>query len=114
MNATDGSGRINLTNKSGITDDYPTWSPDGTKIAFTTGRDGNDEIYLMDTDGTNLKRLTQNTYHDAYALWSPDGSTIVFESDRSGKLNIWTMNALDGSDATRLTVNDSFNRFVSW
>lgn len=112
MNA-DGSSQTNLTDHSGI--DYdPCWSPDGTKIVFTTERDGNNEIYLMDLNGTILKRLMQNSYHDAFTLWSPDETTIVFESDRSSKPNIREMNATDGSSATRLTVNEAFNRFVCW
>ena len=58
----------------------PAWSPDGTKIAFTTDRDGNFEIYVMNADGTGQTRLTNNAAADDEPAWSPDGSKIAFTS----------------------------------
>ena len=52
MNA-DGSGQTQLTNHSSVDSD-PAWSPDGAKIAFWSGRAGNDEIYMMNADGSGL------------------------------------------------------------
>ena len=60
---------------------YPDWSPDGTKIAFTSDRDGNKEIYLADFDGENQKRLTKSSALEDNADFSPDGKQIVFYSD---------------------------------
>lgn len=64
----------------------PNWSPDGTKIAFQADRDipvGNTEIYVMNADGSNQKRLTNYPGHDDWPDWSPDGSQIVFSRGAS-------------------------------
>ena len=96
------------TNQTGITDnpasdEAPAWSPDGSKIAFDTGREGNEEIYVMNTDGTKQIRLTHN-FPSGFPAWSPDGSKIAFTSDRDGNEEIYVMGA-DGSNQTRLTHN---------
>lgn len=52
---------------------YPSWSPDGQKIVFCSNRDGNEEIYIIDIDGKNLKRLTHNHCHDTQPSWLPAG-----------------------------------------
>ena len=63
-----------------------TWSPDGTRIAFSSFRFdvGNSEIYAMDADGNNLTRLAKHEFHDVTPSWSPDGSKIAFVSYRDG------------------------------
>ena len=65
-------------------DAYPVFSPDGQKIAFTSTRDGNSEIYVMNADGTNQTRLTNNTAFDAWPSFSPDSQKIIFTSLRDG------------------------------
>jgi Tol biopolymer transport system component len=72
------------------------------KIAFVSNRDGNNEIYVMDADGSNQTRLTNNSADDSSPAWSPDGARIVFVSNRDGNFLIYTMNA-NGSSQTRLT-----------
>lgn len=62
MNA-DGSGRRQVT-VYGDHDEYPSWSPDGAKIAFESGLGGNDEVLTIDLNGTNRRRLTNNTAYD--------------------------------------------------
>ena len=86
---------------------------DGTKIAFTSNRDGNYEIYVMDPDGTNQARLTDNSHDDYSPSWSPDGTKIAFQSNRDGNYEIYVMNA-DGSNQTRLTDNSKNDRSPSW
>ena len=115
MNA-DGSGITRLTNNQGSdrADIDPSWSPDGTKIAFASGRDcvfgqcSNLNIYVMNADGSNPIRLTDNRGSDNADFnpsWSPDGTKIAFTRDyRNGNWDIYVMNA-DGSDQTRLTDN---------
>lgn len=105
---TDGSNPIRLT-KDTRWDHSPAWSPDGTKIAFVSDRDGNFEIYVMNADGSNLIRLTNNSRVDVEPTWSPDGKRIAFDSNRDGSAEIYVMNA-DGSDPIRLTqTGDNYN-----
>ena len=109
----DGSGQTNISTDPAFNDFNPDWSPDGTKIAFTSTRDGNLEIYVMSSIGTNLKRLTNNAASDSNPEWSPDGSKIAFESSRYGNDDIYVM-AFDGSGQTRLTVYPSFDVGPTW
>jgi TolB protein len=92
----------------------PVFSPDGKQIAFMSGRDGNPEIYAMNVDGTNLRRLTNNPAGESSPTWSPSGSQIAFTSDRSGKAQIYVMNSADGSGVRRLTVNESEADRPTW
>jgi hypothetical protein len=81
----------------------PVWSPRGDRIAFVSQEPGNDEVYLINPDGTGLQRLTVNSWEwDKHPSWSPDGSQIVFWSNReTGRRQLWIMNA-DGSGQRRL------------
>ena len=96
---------------------HAAWSPDGTKLAFDTNRDGDNEIYLMNADGSDPRRLTHSPGRDAHPFWSPDGTRIVFQSprdaDAEGEVQIWVMNA-DGSDPRRLTDLDGFAGVPAW
>jgi TolB protein len=88
------------------------WSPDGSKIAFVSYSDLVGRIYVIDSDGRNLRLLTSNM--DGYSPdWSPDGAKIAFYSTVGGKTEIFTMNA-DGSDVRRLTSNGRNNRNPIW
>ncbi|MYG19029.1 MAG: hypothetical protein F4208_05555, partial [Gemmatimonadales bacterium] len=103
---------VRLTSNSAI--DYePAWSPDGDQIAFTTDRDGNSEIYVMNTSGSGVTRLTDHSRHDIRPSWSPDGDKIAFESERDGNREIYVMNA-DGSEVTRLTDHSAFDYSPAW
>ena len=75
----------------------------GGRIVFVSNRDGNSEIYMMDTDGSHQTRVTYTSkgVHNDYPVWSPDGQKIAFVSDRGGNPEIYVMNA-DGSDQTLL------------
>ncbi len=97
----DGTGKTRLTNNT-FQDSLPSVSPDGTKIAFFSTRDGDGEIYVMNIDGSNVTRLTNSPGEDAHPMWSPDGSQIVFHSRRTGTLDIFVMNA-DGTGVRQVT-----------
>lgn len=91
----------------------PTPFGGGSRIAFDSDRDGNREIYLMNSDGSGLLRLTANAAIDGDPEWSPDGQRIVFASDRDGNHEVYVMNA-DGSDQTRLTDNAATDWAPTW
>jgi Tol biopolymer transport system component len=83
------------------------------KIAFSSERDGNVEIYVMNADGTNQVRLTSNGAIDERPSWSPDGTKITFWSNRDGNREIYVMNA-DGSVQMRLTNNPAVDQTSPW
>ena len=87
----DGSNPINISNNN-ASDRSPSWSPDGTKIAFQSDRDGNDEIYIMNTDGSNQIRITNNSARDTNPSWSPFGQKIVFIRHGNAKQEIYIIN----------------------
>jgi len=90
MNA-DGSDPVHLTTGS-----EPTWSPDGSKIAFMSNRDGKRDIYVMDADGGNVARLTDNDLFEMDPEWSPDGRKIVFAGQaEAGEPDIYTVDVPD-------------------
>jgi dipeptidyl aminopeptidase/acylaminoacyl peptidase len=91
----------------------PDWSPDGNQIAFVSDRDGDLEIYVMETDGSNITQLTINPAMERYPSWSHDGSQIVFESDRDGDSEIFIMDT-DGSNIIQLTKNTVTDGGPSW
>lgn len=70
-------------------DAFPTFSPDGKRVAFVSQSDGNAEIYLMNTDGSGLVRLTRNAAEDTTPQFSGDGKSIYFSSDREGKFALY-------------------------
>ena len=83
MNA-DGSGQTNLTSHPAF-DIEPAWSPDGTKLAFWSGRDGNPEIYAMNADGSGQTNLTNHPASDGRPAWQP--VQPVADADGDGVLN---------------------------
>lgn len=80
----------------------PAGSPEEAKIAFRSERDGNWEIYIMNVDGSGVRRLTNDPAREDMPRWSPDGKQIVFRSERDGNQEIYIMNS-DGSHQRRLT-----------
>ncbi|MBX3015316.1 MAG: TolB family protein [Caldilineaceae bacterium] len=87
----------------------PVWSPLGNQIAFISPEPGNDELFVINVDGSGLTQLTHNDWEwDKYPSWSPDGRQLVFWSNRdTQRKQIWIMNA-DGSNVRNLS-NNEFN-----
>jgi Tol biopolymer transport system component len=104
----------NLTNSAGPSNYEATMSPDGARIAFTSNRDGNLEIYTASADGSNPRNLTNNAANDSAPAWSPDGTRIAFVSERDGNPEIYTMSAADGSAVTRFTNNTFVDSDPVW
>lgn len=113
MNA-DGSGLVDLTNRSAESELRPAWSPDGTRIVFqreVPGSYHDTEIFAMNADGSGITRLTNSPGSDELPAWSPDGSRIAFISFRdnpTGGTGIFVMNA-DGTNVQRLTLNPQYS-----
>ena len=82
-------------------------------IAFVSDRDGNEEIYVMNADGSGLQRVTTDPAPNASPAWSPDGSRIAFTSTRDGNAEIYVMNA-DGSNPRRLTTDPAIDQDPAW
>ncbi|HMX95546.1 MAG TPA: hypothetical protein PKC50_09905, partial [Elusimicrobiota bacterium] len=88
---------------------YPSWSPDGQKIVFGSDRTGNNELFVMNADGTGAVQMTSNPGAiNSDPAWSSDGSKILFASTRDGNAEIYVMDR-DGSNETRLTFDGVFD-----
>jgi TolB protein len=108
----DGSGLTRLTRLRGLERD-PTWSPDGSKLAFVRGRNpyrGPYDIWAVNADGSGLERLTRHRQFSigSALAWSPDGGKIVYAADAGGPdhLGLYVMNS-DGSGKRRLSISRS-------
>jgi TolB protein len=71
----------------------PTFSPDGTRLAFVRENGGNADIYVANADGSQTRRLTRTAGGEYNPAWSPDGASIAFASNRSGLFKIYVMRA---------------------
>ena len=127
----DGSG-YHLVGRRAV--EYPAWSPDGTRVAFMAqepGASGNNpdyNVFVMNSDGSNVTRLTDTPGEDGWPAWSPEGTAIVYSSARddcsisdapdcrtTGDVgpweDVWIMNT-DGSNQRRVT--EDFGQFFAW
>jgi len=86
----------------------PAFSPDGTRIAFQRNRGSNKDIYIINTDGSNVHRLTDSPSCERHAAWSPDGTQIAFQSDRDGNPEIYII-SVEGGDWHRVTNNSAID-----
>jgi Tol biopolymer transport system component len=117
----DGSEVINLTNNLAAVDYDPTWFTNqglfvstGEWIAFTSERDGNQEIYMMNADGTDPRNLSNNPSAQDFApAGQPGGTLIAFTSSREGNLEIFSMEN-DGSRVTNLSQNPAQDQNPAW
>jgi TolB protein len=125
----DGSGATRIPADVWI--EYPAWSPDGTRIAFmgqTPEGTENYEIYVINADGTGLRRLTDSPASDGFSSWSQDGRTIAFTSTRddcsmseasdcktTGDIGPYhTLYMVNANGSGIREVTDEFARFVDW
>jgi Tol biopolymer transport system component len=93
---------------------YPSWSPDSTKLAFSSDRDGESDIYVVDVyNPDEPQRVTNSFASDWYPRWSPDGTQIAFISTRGGNNDIYVM-AVDGSNVRRLTTDQASDAYPTW
>lgn len=115
-----GSGRVqDLAFDQLIAISSPTWSPDGSLLAFS-GSDpgGRTDLYILDVEAGDLRRLTHDLYHDSDPDWSPDGHYLVFSSDRcsageTGQYNLFVM-TLPAGEILQLTSGDHSDMDPAW
>lgn len=117
---TDGTGQVNLTNNpyasDGVTpadDGTPALSPDQQYVVFGSNRDGDWDIYKMNSDGSDQTNLTNNSADDGWPTWSPGGSKIMFLSERAGNgLRIYLMDP-DGQNV-KVVAEDYVVSHSAW
>ena len=90
----------------------PTPTPTPT-LAVMSDRDGDFEIYVIDSDGSNVTQLTLNESRDGAPIWSPNGKQIAFNSELDGDWDIYVMDA-DGGNLTQLTFNETSDFAIRW
>ncbi len=93
-------------------DNAPALSPDGKRVAFMSKREGQWEIYVIDADGKNMKRLTNDPSEDGLPAWSPDGNAIAFVSNRGGTWAVWVMTPEGDGNSQVFTMQGSPDGFV--
>ena len=118
----DGSGETRLTDGPGLKENT-SWSPDGKRMLLTFYQpdpesgfpdEETSEIYVMNSDGTDMKNLSNRSGLDGFAEWSPDGKLIAFQSTRgNGTDNIFVMDA-DGGNIRRLTDDPASDMQPHW
>ena len=91
----------------------PTWSPDGSRIAYYAFRDGDYDLWTARPDGSDARQLTHGEFDDREPSWSPDGKTIAFASERGGGYDIWTIDIASGA-LTQLTKGAREDRAPAW
>jgi TolB protein len=94
----------------------PSFSPDGSRLAFTSGRNGHPEVYTADIDGSNTELLTPFNFGDqnyrSNPEWSPDGLSIAFQSQLAGRFQIMIITLRDRT--VKQLTNDGINEDPSW
>jgi TolB protein len=109
----DGSLARRVTSSRGI-DLSPSFSPDGTKMAFVSARFGNPQVFILDLGTGQTRRLTYNGNYNTQPSWSPAGDKIAYTTmEKNGEINIFTIRP-DGSGATQLTSGARENESPSW
>jgi Tol biopolymer transport system component len=100
--AGDASRARPITSGSGKNDGEVAFAPEGGRVIYSSNASGDQDIWIINADGSSPKQLTANARVNGYPAVSPDGRYIIFMSDRSSGPHIWRMN-IDGSDQRQLT-----------
>jgi TolB protein len=94
------------------TNSAPAWSPDGAKLMFMSSMHGDPELFMIDSTGGNLKRITYSAGGDTSPAWNPKtGAQVAFVSDRGGIPQLYLMNA-DGSNVNKLLLPDQMGYVI--
>jgi len=115
------TGHVRPLIADGVWNTDPAWSPDGTRIAYVSTKDGETDIYVMDVASAAVTRLTHDPSWNGNPTWSPDGEWIMFDSSRDGTnrsphnnfRNLFVVRA-DGTELRRVTSALGYNGAPSW
>ena len=110
------SGKQRSLAASGGRNDWPAVSPDGRRVAFGSSRSGDVELYVVDFDGQNLRRLTTRKGLDMRPSWSPDGRLVAFTSVRAGnyEISVLAVDSVDATDPVNVSAHAERDDFVTW
>ncbi len=117
MDAATGANPRNLSNAKGSADQYPVWSPDSQWIAFTSNREGNDQVYIVNAQTAQLQRVSDGKTQNSFPVWSPDSKQIAYMTAPSRKSAVETrivIGRIDGSAPRRLTKANQIEMYPSW
>lgn len=109
----DGTNKVEYLDSPPTADFNPQWAPSGETILFVSNRDGNYNLYLMDADGSNIRRLTDDPANEYNPCWSPDGTKIAYTSDRAGTTDVCVIDA-DGTNVTCITSHSGADHTPDW
>ena len=104
----DGNNAFKLTDGRG-----PSWSPDGQRIAFASGRDFEDQIFVIGVDGDRRERVTKDRAIKGTPAWSPDGKRIAYMALKEHLFHIYVI-GVDGRNRVKLTHKDAYHMAPSW
>ena len=104
----DGNNAFKLTDGRG-----PSWSPDGQRIAFASGRDFDDQIFVIGVDGDRRERVTKDRAIKGTPAWSPDGKRIAYMALKEHLFHIYVI-GVDGRNRVKLTHKDAYHMAPSW
>ena len=97
-----------------IKDGRASFSPDGHQIAFSSGAEGEQNIWIRNLEGAEARPLTNGKFSDRYPVWSPDGQQLAFVSDRGGTNAIWLVSSLGGRPARLLVIEGADVILIGW
>lgn len=106
-------GSVRLVTMDPDFDGMPSWSPDGKRIAWVQYKNGQNDIWVGDIDGSNQAQLTNDAAQEVFPRWSTDGTAIAFSSNRDGDQEIYLM-APDGSNIRQVTNSGSDDLVATW
>ncbi len=106
-------GRATRVLADGYDAHAPTWSPDGTRLAFQAYHADTWHLWTMQADGSDLRQVTTGPYDDREPHWSPDGTRIAFASDRGGNYDVWLLTLATG-EVRRFTSGAANESMPAW